>query len=453
MNARISRLIFIFLTGIFSLRAEDSSNVNVSTNPLPNVTMEASGQMQQATSAPPQIAETITDVAPVQSVASPATNARREVVSEPERTSSSLPATFNAATARPEEPHGAARPEDSLIWLALAGVLAVSLVAIGFTWHASIRNPAPAPPPARAETPAPLASNLMPVISQAIKEALMQELAAQRRELLTAQQSAAVELASLARRLEAVQTPLLERLGAPRVAALPAAQFAREIPVKISCACGQQYSFDVQPVAGRMPYAIGCPACGQDVTLQANQVIARLLNGMAQPLAAPGGLTLMNSAPSAITPQLVDAVKQAVVKELAPAPAENPKITPIPVAKEHQNGSAMVQNQPGNLVTNLLAEGQALVDAGEFDKAIKCLDTALALQPDRAETLVKLGGVLDKLDRADEALQYYDRAIALDETLTIAYLNKGGLFNRLARYDEALRCYEQALHKQKKSTA
>jgi hypothetical protein len=40
----------------------------------------------------------------------------------------------------------------------------------------------------------------------------VKELANQRRELLAAQQTATAELAELARRLEAVQTPLLERL-------------------------------------------------------------------------------------------------------------------------------------------------------------------------------------------------------------------------------------------------
>ena len=42
----------------------------------------------------------------------------------------------------------------------------------------------------------------------------MQELASQRRELLAGQQQAAAELTELARRLEAVQTPMLERLRA-----------------------------------------------------------------------------------------------------------------------------------------------------------------------------------------------------------------------------------------------
>jgi predicted RNase H-like nuclease (RuvC/YqgF family) len=48
----------------------------------------------------------------------------------------------------------------------------------------------------------------------ALKDAVVQELAAQRHELLAVQQTANAELAELARRLESVQAPLLERLRA-----------------------------------------------------------------------------------------------------------------------------------------------------------------------------------------------------------------------------------------------
>lgn len=57
-------------------------------------------------------------------------------------------------------------------------------------------------------------SSLAPHLVDALKNAVVQELAAQRRELLAAQQAAAAELTELARRLESVQTPLLERLRA-----------------------------------------------------------------------------------------------------------------------------------------------------------------------------------------------------------------------------------------------
>jgi hypothetical protein len=57
-------------------------------------------------------------------------------------------------------------------------------------------------------------SSLAPHLVDALKDAVVQELAAQRRELLAAQQTASAELTELVKRLESVQTPLFERLRA-----------------------------------------------------------------------------------------------------------------------------------------------------------------------------------------------------------------------------------------------
>jgi len=47
------------------------------------------------------------------------------------------------------------------------------------------------------------------------------------------------------------------------------------MPIKIQCGCGQKYAFDVEPLAGRMGYAVQCPVCGADGTAAANQLIAQ----------------------------------------------------------------------------------------------------------------------------------------------------------------------------------
>lgn len=47
------------------------------------------------------------------------------------------------------------------------------------------------------------------------------------------------------------------------------------IPVKIECGCGQHYAFDVEPVDGRMPSTVACPACGSDGTVAANAFLAQ----------------------------------------------------------------------------------------------------------------------------------------------------------------------------------
>ena len=47
--------------------------------------------------------------------------------------------------------------------------------------------------------------------------------------------------------------------------------------VKVTCGCGTRFAFDVEPVEGRMPYAIQCPNCHGDATAAANQVIVQNL--------------------------------------------------------------------------------------------------------------------------------------------------------------------------------
>jgi outer membrane protein assembly factor BamB len=44
--------------------------------------------------------------------------------------------------------------------------------------------------------------------------------------------------------------------------------------IKIQCPCGSKYSFEVDPVEGRMPFAVHCPTCNAEGTDTANQFIA-----------------------------------------------------------------------------------------------------------------------------------------------------------------------------------
>ncbi len=65
--------------------------------------------------------------------------------------------------------------------------------------------------------------------------------------------------------------------------------------VKIQCDCGQRYKFDVEPVNGRMPYAVNCPVCKVDGTAKANEVL-RVGGGIAlapAPAPAPAPMPIM----------------------------------------------------------------------------------------------------------------------------------------------------------------
>ncbi|HEY3761549.1 MAG TPA: hypothetical protein VGN23_07365 [Verrucomicrobiae bacterium] len=76
--------------------------------------------------------------------------------------------------------------------------------------------------------------------------------------------------------------------------------------LKVACGCGQNYAFDVEPVDGRMPMRVNCPACGTDGTGTANDLLSQQFPGQqsAPPVAASvqpppgaGGLRI-NTAPS-----------------------------------------------------------------------------------------------------------------------------------------------------------
>jgi hypothetical protein len=98
--------------------------------------------------------------------------------------------------------------------LTLAGIsFAALLVALGQYWRQRNRSATSA---AVAQVPLPLPgavkADLTPQVAQAVREAVQQELASQRRELLLAQQAATDEIASLVRRLDELQVPMQQRL-------------------------------------------------------------------------------------------------------------------------------------------------------------------------------------------------------------------------------------------------
>jgi hypothetical protein len=47
----------------------------------------------------------------------------------------------------------------------------------------------------------------------------------------------------------------------------------RGMNIKIECACGARFAFDVEPVDGQMPVEVQCPECGADGTAKANEFI------------------------------------------------------------------------------------------------------------------------------------------------------------------------------------
>ena len=89
------------------------------------------------------------------------------------------------------------------------------------------------------------------------------------------------------------------------------------IPIKIICGCGQKYAFDVHPVDGQMPVTVNCPACGRDGTAAANESIRKMLHGKTQPVPPASVAAVLKAVQPNLESHLVEALKDAVVQELA----------------------------------------------------------------------------------------------------------------------------------------
>src|SRR5580698_4475563 len=107
--------------------------------------------------------------------------------------------------------------------------------------------------------------------------------------------------------------------------------------LKVLCNCGQKYKFDVEPVHGRMPFPVNCPACGADGTQFANNLLAQMppSGGSAPapvPLAAMMAPAMAAPAPMPVAPMAAMAPSAApaglrINRAEAPPP---PIALPIP---------------------------------------------------------------------------------------------------------------------------
>ncbi len=115
----------------------------------------------------------------------------------------------------------------------------------------------------------------------------------------------------------AVNCPICQRDGSAAVNQFLEQIRHRPIPVKIVCVCGQKYAFEVQPRHGKLPWTVACPVCNRDGTDEADRIIAGLLVADPRTLPPPAVNAALTSIQSSLAPHLVNALKDAVVQELA----------------------------------------------------------------------------------------------------------------------------------------
>jgi hypothetical protein len=83
--------------------------------------------------------------------------------------------------------------------------------------------------------------------------------------------------------------------------------------LKVRCHCGQKFKFDVEPVEGRMPFAVACPICGTDGTDVANTVLGQLF-----PRPALTPITVAVAAPIAVATSAPVGLRVGTVAASAP---------------------------------------------------------------------------------------------------------------------------------------
>lgn len=94
--------------------------------------------------------------------------------------------------------------------------------------------------------------------------------------------------------------------------------------IKVLCECGQKFAFDTEPVNGRMPGTVQCPACGADGTAAANANIAGQLG--AAPVTTPPPVAVLNLPPPTAAPSAVriSSAQETPPPEQAPVAADAP---------------------------------------------------------------------------------------------------------------------------------
>jgi rubrerythrin len=91
------------------------------------------------------------------------------------------------------------------------------------------------------------------------------------------------------------------------------------------------------------------------------------------------------------------------------------------------------------------SKGSALILMGKLEEGIKCLEMALAINPNNEVAWVNKGNAHSKLGEQKSAMECYKKAVELNPSYEIAWNNLGNVLARGRRYVDALRCYNTAI--------
>lgn len=115
----------------------------------------------------------------------------------------------------------------------------------------------------------------------------------------------------------------------------------------------------------------------------------------------------------------------------------------VPEAAASLDAALAHSAQPG--IGMLQLQSQIEADCARVDLALRTIECALVLAPDRPSLLHNRATLLQRSHRYAEALHDHERAQALGLDAADAHYNRGNTLQSLGRHDEALDAYRRAL--------
>lgn len=103
------------------------------------------------------------------------------------------------------------------------------------------------------------------------------------------------------------------------------------------------------------------------------------------------------------------------------------------------------QTNNSSTISELIQNGNALLNTSEYDKAMATFDQVLKLDSKSVDALNGKGLVLNNLGKYHEAISWFDMALKIDPNFVDALYNKADALGELGNYEEAFIWTEKAL--------
>ncbi len=80
-----------------------------------------------------------------------------------------------------------------------------------------------------------------------------------------------------------------------------------------------------------------------------------------------------------------------------------------------------------------------------YEMALEYYTRVLELNPNHADALGSIGGILLERGKPKEALKFFDRSLSINPHDKLVLIDKGHALNKLKRYEEAIQCLSESL--------